>query len=317
LGSEEPNFLAHVFKSQYNLIGLGTALGFAVLSGSLLPIIVAAGAEMVLLPLISSSGLYQRAVRARLAHERSSRMAAQRQAETSEALQYLPDHERARFRTLQQMAADIKENYAGLDSSSRMLLDELVSKLDFLLAFYLRMRSSVGRYRQYFQTTDPAKMQRRIADLEREIAEAPERVKAVKQRTRSVLAKRMERYEKAHENQQLIEAQTETVVEVLQLLRDQSFAMTDPRTITEQLDTLVHSAEETEKGVRDLEAILSADQDFLAQDSMDSELATELEGMNALAASAVRMTPTREEISGKAGLRMPPPPSSRRNRQRH
>ena len=30
---EEPNYLAHAFKSQYNLIGLGTALGFAVLSG--------------------------------------------------------------------------------------------------------------------------------------------------------------------------------------------------------------------------------------------------------------------------------------------
>jgi hypothetical protein len=307
LGSEEPNFLAQVFKSQYNLIGLGTALGFAVISGSILPLIVAAGAEMVLLPLISSSGLYQRAVRARLAHERAARTMAQRQAEISDTLQYMPDHERARFRTLQQMAADIKENYSGLDSSSRMLLDDLVSKLDFLLSFYLRMRNSVGRYRQYFQTADPGKMQRRIADLEREIAEAPERVKAVKERTRSVLTKRLERYEKAHENQQLIEAQTETVVEVLQLLRDQSYAMTDPRTITEQLDTLVHSAEETEKGVRDLEAILSADQDFLAQDSMDMELATELEGMGALAASAVRRVPTPDEVS---------PRTSRRNRQR-
>jgi hypothetical protein len=59
--------------------------------------------------------------------------------------------------------------------------------------------------------------------------------------------------------------------------------------------------------VRDLEAILSADQDFLAQDSMDMELATELEGMGALAASAVRRVPTPDEVS---------PRTSRRNRQR-
>ena len=31
--TEEPNYLAQAFKSQYNLIGLGTALGFAILSG--------------------------------------------------------------------------------------------------------------------------------------------------------------------------------------------------------------------------------------------------------------------------------------------
>jgi len=63
--ADEPNYLAHAFKSQYNLIGLGTALGFAVLSGTLLPIIVAAGVEMVVLPLVSGSTRFQRLVRAR------------------------------------------------------------------------------------------------------------------------------------------------------------------------------------------------------------------------------------------------------------
>ena len=67
--SEEPNYLAHAFKSQYNLIGLGTALGFAILSGTLLPIIVAAGVEMVVLPLVSGSGRFQRLVRARTSEE--------------------------------------------------------------------------------------------------------------------------------------------------------------------------------------------------------------------------------------------------------
>jgi hypothetical protein len=298
LKSEEPNFLAEVFKSQYNLIGLGTALGFAVISGSILPILLAAGAEMVILPLVSGSGLYQRAVRARRAHELAARMQSKRQNELSETLQYLPDAERARFRTLQQMAADIKENYSGLEENSRALADELVHKLDFLLSFYLRMRASVMRYKQYFQTTDPSKMGRRIADLEREIQDAPDRVKAVKQRTLSVLGKRLERYKKAHENQQLIEAQTETVVEVLQLLRDQSFAMTDPRTITDQLDTLVHSAEETEKDVRDLDALLTADEEFLSQDGLDSDLSSELSAMGNIASAAVNMTPLPEELKG-------------------
>ena len=61
----------------------------------------------------------------------------------------------------------------------------------------------------------------------------------------------------------LVDAQTETVQEVLQLLRDQSYSMRDPRSITDQLDGLLSSAEETERGVRDMEELLSLDPDGL------------------------------------------------------
>ena len=73
----------------------------------------------------------------------------------------------------------------------------------------------------------------------------------------------MERYQKALENMNLVDAQTETVQEVLQLLRDQSYSMRDPRSITDQLDGLLSSAEETERGVRDMEELLSLDPDGL------------------------------------------------------
>ena len=47
---KEPNFLVEAFKNQYNLIGLGTALAFTLLSASPFPLILAAGLEMMLLP---------------------------------------------------------------------------------------------------------------------------------------------------------------------------------------------------------------------------------------------------------------------------
>ena len=59
---EEPNYLAHAFKSQYNLIGLGTAVGFAILSGSFLPMLVAAGLELTLLPFAERWARYRRAL---------------------------------------------------------------------------------------------------------------------------------------------------------------------------------------------------------------------------------------------------------------
>jgi hypothetical protein len=81
--AEEPNYLAQAFKSQYNLIGLATALGFAILSGSGLPLLLAAGVEMVVLPLVSGSERFQRLVRARLHEEKQEAQQARKQVVAS------------------------------------------------------------------------------------------------------------------------------------------------------------------------------------------------------------------------------------------
>jgi len=273
----EPNYFGHAFKSQYNIIGLLTAVGFAVLSGSALPLLLAAGVEMVVLPLVAGNPRFQRLVKARLYEEREERSQAAKQVETSELIQELPDRERQRFRQLEGMAREIRDNYKGLDSSSQMLLEEVVRKLDFLMSFYLRMRHSLSRYESYLKSTDPERIQERIAMLDREIEKGPERIREIKSKTRVVLQKRQERYKQALENKQMVEAQTEGVEEVLQYLRDQSYAIQDPRSITERLDGLVSSAEETERGVKDLEAILAAEQDVLMPAGLGDDLDATLE----------------------------------------
>ena len=299
--TEEPNFLAHAFKSQYNLIGLVTAAGFAALSGSLFPVVFAAGVELIVLPLVSGNTRFQRLVRARVSQDEDQAVAQRTQKEAWEMLKDLPGPEQQRYRALQGLAADIRQNYKALDSTSQMLVEELVRKLDFLLAFYLRMRYSLMRYHDYFSTTDPERIQERMAMLEHEMTAGPERIQQIKARTRLVLEKRLERYQKALENRQLVEAQTETVEEVLQLLRDQSFSMRDPRTITEQLDGLVSSAEDTERGVRDLEELMSIEKDALLPAGEDIE--AELEAGRSASSRAAEASPIPR-------LREVPPPAA-------
>jgi len=305
---DEPNYLAHAFKSQYNLIGLVTALGFAVLAGTGLPLLLAAGVEMVVLPLVAGSERFQRLVRARASEEHQEEKASKKQAETSQMLRALSRDEFQHYRALEVMAGEIRENYRALDSSSQMLLDELVQKLEFLLGFYLRMRYSITRYEAYFATTDPERIQERIAMLDHEMAQGPERVRQIKARTKTVLAKRLERYSKALENKQLIDAQTETVQEVLQLLRDQSLSMRDPRTITEQLDGLVSSAEETERGVRDMEDLLAAEQDVLMPGGLTSDVEQELGAFQQAARDAARQAPPPPIRTSAPTAASPPPP---------
>jgi len=300
---EEPNYLAAAFKSQYNLIALATACGFAILSGSVDPLILAAGLQMTVLPLVAWSERFQRLVRARQIEESREETQVRKLVEVSEMLRALPESERQGYRGLQTLAGEIRQNYKGLDSSSMMLLDDLVQKLDFLMAFYLRMRYSLSRYEAYFSTTDPERIQERIAMLDHEMASGTKRIQQIKGRTKAVLLKRLERYQKALENRQLVEAQTETVHEVLQLLRDQSFSIRDPKSITEQLDGLVSSAEETERGVRDMEALLAGDQDALLPGGLTSDLDDELDSLTDGA------LPAREAVPS-ARVRASPPPTS-------
>ena len=306
--AEEPNYLAQAFKSQYNLIGLGTAIGFAILSGSALPLLLAAGVQLAVLPLVAGSDRFQRLVKARRLEDERGEREEKQYAEASEMFRALTEPERTRYRGLETLTAEIRKNYKGLDASSQALLDELVQKLEFLQSFYLRMRYSVARYEAYFQTTDPERLRERLAMLEHETKEGPERVRHIKAQTREVLLKRLSRYEKALENKQTIDAQTETVLEVMQLLRDQSYSMRDPRTITEQLDGLVTSAEETERGVRDMEDILSAEQDLLVPGSLEDDIEAELGGLGVAREAARQAPPPVRLPNPPVGSSASPPP---------
>jgi hypothetical protein len=309
--ADEPNYLTAAFKSQYNLIGLGTAVGFSILSMNPLPLLLAAGVDLIVLPLVAGNGRFQRLIRARVSQDKVEEQQEKVQIEATEMLRQLSDYERGRYRQLQGLAQEIRTNYNALDSSSQMLLSDLSDKLTFLLSFYLRMRSSLCRYDRYFATTSAEQIQERLAMLEHELATAPPRVQQVKARTKSVLEKRLQRFSKALENKTLIDAQTETVQEVLQLLRDQSYSMRDPRTITEQLDGLVSSAEETERGVRDMEELLSVDQDALLGTSID-DIEAELDrGRDALpqpTSGGVRQTAPPPPVRPVARASAPPPP---------
>src|SRR5262245_31034884 len=302
-GGEEPNYLLDAFKSQYNLIGLGTAVGFAILSGSFLPMLIAAGLELTLLPFA------ERWARLKRAKDRAQAEQQRQASEVTDMLGALTHEERQRYRTLEVLAGEIRSNYKGLDSSSQLLLDDLVKKLDFLLAFYLRMRYSLMRYVSYFATTDPDEIRYRIGELEKEMGSGPERVRAIKARTRAVLQKRLQRFDKAKENKDLIEAQTETVQEVLRLLRDQSYSIRDPRSISEQLDGLVSSSEQTERGVKDMEELLDVQHDLVLPRVQDQDIEAELErGRAASAPEAAPPAAPRVRVTEPASPPPPPPP---------
>jgi len=310
---KEPSDLIDALKSDVNLIVVGTAIGFAILSGSFLPLILAAGLEMAGLPLLERYQRYQRA------RQREKERTEKEQNELVHMLDAMPELERQHYRALQSLAGEIRNNYKQMTSTSQALLQQLSDKLDVLLSFYLRMRYSLSRLASYFRTTQPDRIHERIAMLEHEMAASgAERVQQVKARTRAVLLKRLERYAKAQENRELINAQTETIQEVLHLLRDQSYSMRDPRSIAEQVDGLISSAEETERGVKDLEEILGEDKEMallggLGMDDVGTDIEAELEKGRVAAPPPLPASPSprvREAMRDPSAIppTHPPPP---------
>ena len=59
----EPSYIKEAFKWQYNLIALGGAAAFSMVSGSPLPVILAAGAELMYLATVPQISAFQRLVR--------------------------------------------------------------------------------------------------------------------------------------------------------------------------------------------------------------------------------------------------------------
>jgi hypothetical protein len=228
--------------------------------------------------------------------------------ESSDMLRAMPEVERQHYRELQSLAAEIRRNYQSMTTTSQVLLSQLTEKLDVLLAFYLRMRFSLSRYAAYFRTTSLDRIQERMVMLEREMKTGPEKVQQVKARTRAVLEKRLERYQKAMENRDLINAQTETIQEVLQLLRDQSYSMRDPHSISAQVDGLISSAEETERGVKDLEDILGDDDESALIGTFTEEVEEELADVRGVAAEEEPSAPPRSRAAAIPQSPPPPPP---------
>ena len=129
------------------------------------------------------------------------------------------------------------------------------------------------------------------------MADDAPRVRAIKERRRRILEQRLARIKKVRENLEIIEAQLDTIDDVIRYIHEQSLTLRNPEEITFQLDTLLSEVEETEAAVAEIEDV------FASPTALLGELAAELE-------------PPRMESEAPASSKEPAPEAVRRQRQR-
>lgn len=251
---EEINFVKEAFKLQYNWISLVGAGIFAVMSGSLLPILLASGLELMYLAIVPQNWRFQRLVRSWKLAEKLE----QNQQQFAQLLNALPSEAKARYMQLAQVCASVRRNFSQLSSTSQIFLQQMDARLDGLVRGYARLLLSFSQQQQYLKTTDPNDIKREIAALQRGMNNDAPKVQDINKKRIEILNKRLEKYQKIADNQDVVEAQCSAVEDVLHLVRDQSVTMRDPQQVSEQLENLVKDVEQTEQTVQQVEAVFGS-----------------------------------------------------------
>lgn len=251
LGGDNINFVKEALKWQYNWIGLAGAAAFALVSGTGLPLVLAAGLELIYISVVPQSSRFRRMVR-------SWQYAAEKKKIEQKLMamfQEIPPEMRIRYAKLDQTCRAIRENYSKLSSTSQMFVKQMQDRLDGLLQGYLRLLHAEHQHIQYLRGTNRDAIKHERDQLVRTLNTEPAKVQEINKRRIEILTKRLDKFGKIHENCEVINAQCAASEDVLQLICDQSVTLRDPQQVSDQLEGLVRDVEQTEETVREVEAI--------------------------------------------------------------
>jgi hypothetical protein len=245
------NYFKEALRSQYNWIGMAGVAAFALISGTALPILLGAGLELMYLSLVPHFPRFQRAVRARKYAQEKREL----EARLKSLVVTLSPARRVRYEALQTVCAAIRSNYGTLSATSQLFARQMDDRLDGLLQAFLRLLFTGKQHEEYLAAGSLDTIQREKAQLEKQAQSDSPKVREINKRRVEILQKRLDKFGKIKENQEVIAAQCSAIEDVLNLIKDQSVTMRDPQQVSDQLDSLVHDVEQTEETVRQVEAI--------------------------------------------------------------
>ena len=256
------NYTKEAFLNPWNLAFLIMAMLTAFFLSGAEPwfnvvLILAAAAELMYLGIMPRQERFQRAIKAQ-------RIAEHNKPPTQkEIFQLLTRHSQRRYARLRKLEKDIEANYRKLSYASQGLLDSHLQKINGLLDSYLNLLYQKERYEQYSHSTSEREVVQTISALREDMSDDSPRVRAIKERRMRILEQRLDRFKRSSENQEIIEAQLETIEDVIKYIHEQSMTLRNPEEITFQLDTLLSEVEETEASVEELEDVFSQTSNLL------------------------------------------------------
>ena len=250
------SILRELIFNQYQAIVAAGAVAASALTLNPLPLLLWLGSEMVLLPILDSGPLR------RLVARRRRDAARLQSAERRKSVIASFDAANAkRYAALEDHCRMIETNYQSLTGISQAYLSEQRGKLDNILDGCLHRMLALQRYEKMPLRRDPDELKEEIVKLERELKDD-----ALNDRARAALQKNLElkrrllgSYREVGGTMKALATELDSMASLLEVLHQNSIALRDPQAISEELDTIVRQSEDSERVVREMEALLRSD----------------------------------------------------------
>jgi hypothetical protein len=124
---------------------------------------------------------------------------------------------------------------------------ENLGKLDELAVQYLKMLAALTEYDQYLSLVDPAGIQQQLEEAEaHQDSASSEAVSQARSKQVLLLQTRLERYQRAEQQMQLIQAQCKNVEATMKLLVDQAMTAQDAQRVGKDIDEVLANIESSE-----------------------------------------------------------------------
>jgi hypothetical protein len=259
------SILRELILNQYQAIVLGGAALASALTLNPLPLLIWLGTELVLLPVLDSGPL--RRLVARRRRDVSRAQAAERR--TGLIASFDAPYAK-RYVAMEQLCRMIEANYQSLSGISQAYLSEQRGKLDNILEGCLHRMLALQRYQKMPLSRKPADISREIAALEEELAGADlnDRARAALQKNLELKRRLLVSYSEVGGTMKALETELDSMASLLEVLHQNSISLRDPQAISEELDTIVRQSEDSERVVREMEALLRTDAGAWSTDVM-------------------------------------------------
>jgi len=242
-----------LFNNVYNYTLLGGVALASLATGDWWLLAVGAGLEVLYMLYAPDSEFVRGKVNGMLDAED----AAAAQAHLENMLQRMASEDRQRCRQLLLKQNEIARLANDNPSFSRDMLQVEITKLGRLVASFVDLAATVGRYTLYLDKEDIGEVERQRRDYEREVEKGKGPAVDLAKKNLDIVMRRLERLREINEFVQRARHQMELIENSFALLADQIVSMQSPAAMSGQLDDLLDGVEAIRETAQEADKFLA------------------------------------------------------------
>lgn len=250
------SILRELIVNQYQAIVLGGTAVASLITLNPLPLLIWLGSELVLLPILDSGPLRRLVARRKMAQAQADALTARNRLVAG-----LSPASTQRYDAMEELCAMIEANYQGLSGISQAYLSEQRDKLDVILRGCLLRLMALQRYDSMPVSSRPHEVEEEIRRLEKDLLEPglPDRAITALKKNLELKRRLLTSFSEIGGTVKTLLTELDSMESLLEVLYQNSISLRDPQAISEELDTIVRQSEDSERIVREMEALLRTD----------------------------------------------------------